>query len=148
MSCIKPSVKSEPIIDICEKEAINTSHCKVFEIDLYTVTKEQLDFTAAYELTFTRNDTIHGLVAWFDIYFEKLPNKVFFSTSPYQKSTHWKQVIFYTDNDIFVDKGDILKGSLAVRKSNANFRELDIKMSFHIQNRMSDKHWYQLFKIR
>jgi len=148
MSVIKPSVMSEPLIDVCEKAAINTSHCKVFEIDLYTVTKEQLDFTAGYELTFFRNDTLHGIVAWFDIFFEKLPNKVTFTTSPYQKSTHWKQTIFYTDHDIFVDKGDILKGSIAVRKSNSNFRELDIKMSFHVQNRMNDKNWYQLFKIR
>jgi protein arginine N-methyltransferase 1 len=139
---------SEPIIDICEKVAINTSQCKVFEIDLYTVTKEQLDFTAAYELTFFRNDTLHGMISWFDIYFDKLPNKVEFSTSPYNKSTHWKQVIFYTDHDIYVNKGDVLKGSIAVRKSNSNFRELDIKLSYHIQNQYAKKDWYQLYKIR
>ena len=80
MSVIKPSVMSEPLIDVCEKGAINTSHCKVFEIDLYTVTKEQLDFTAAYELTFFRRDTLNGVAGWFDCYFDKLPNKIYFST--------------------------------------------------------------------
>jgi protein arginine N-methyltransferase 1 len=102
---MKPSVMSEPLIDVCEKQAINSSHCKIFEIDLYTVKKEELDFSSSYELTFLRNDTVHGLIAWFDIYFDKLPNKVEFTTSPYNTKTHWKQTIFYSDFDLFVEKG-------------------------------------------
>jgi protein arginine N-methyltransferase 1 len=148
MSCIKPNVMCEPLIDICEKNAINSSHCKIFEIDLYTVTKEQLDFTASYELTMFRNDTVHGLMAWFDIYFDKLPKKVEFTTSPYSKPTHWKQVVFYTEYDLAVEKGDVLKGSFAVRKSNSNFREIDVKISYHIKNRNTTRDWYQLYKIR
>lgn len=148
MSCIKPSVISEPLIDVCEKVAINSSHCKVFEIDLYTVKKEDLDFSSNYELTFFRNDTVHGLIVWFDIYFDKVPNKVEFTTSPYSKATHWKQVIMYTDFDLFVEKGEILKGSIAVRKSTSNFRALDVKVSYHINGRYGKKDWYQLYKIR
>jgi protein arginine N-methyltransferase 1 len=98
---------SEPLIDICPSKSINSSQCKVFEIDLYTVQKEDLDFSSNYELTFFRNDTVHGIVAWFDVYFDKLPNKVEFTTNPFSKSTHWKQVIFYTDYDLFVEKGKI-----------------------------------------
>ena len=148
MKCIQPSVMSEPIIDVCEKNAINSSHCKVMEIDLYTVKKEDLDFTAAYELNFFRSDTVHGIIAWFDIYFDKLPNKVEFTTSPYNKATHWKQVVFYTDYDLYVEKGETLKGSIACRKSNHNFRELDIKLSFHFHGRNTQKDFYQLYKIR
>jgi protein arginine N-methyltransferase 1 len=159
MSCIKPAAMGEPLVDTCEKKAINSSHCKVFEIDIYTVRKEDLDFSNSYELTFFRNDTVHGLMAWFDIYFDKLPNKVEFSTSPYGKHTHWKQVVFYTDYDIFVEKGkveinlffilgEVLKGSLAVRKSQHNFRELDIKMSFHHAGRSGKRDWLQQFKLR
>jgi len=148
MSCIKPSALYEPIIDVCESKAINSSHCKIFEIDLYTVTKEQLDFSSLYELTFFRNDTVHGLLAWFDIYFDKLPNKINFSTSPYGKSTHWKQVVFYTDHDVFVDKGDVLRGSIAVRKSLINFRELDIKVSYHFKWNDGSRDWIQQYKIR
>ena len=148
MTCIKPCVMQDPLIDICEKKAINSSHCKVFEIDLYTVTKEQLDFSSSYEFTFFRNDTVHGIISWFDIYFDKLPNKVYFTTGPYDKSTHWKQVIFYTDVDIPVDKGDVLKGSLAVRKSQVNFRELDIKISYHYNGRGGKKDFTQQYKIR
>lgn len=148
MSVIKPSVVSEPLIDVCNKNAINTSHCKIFEIDLYTVKKEYLDFSASYELTFFRQDTLHGLISWFDIYFDKLPNKVHFTTDPYNKSTHWKQVVFYTDIDLLVERGEVLKGSIAVRKSKTNFRELDVKISYHHNGKNGKKDFYQLYKIR
>lgn len=148
MSVIKPSVVCEPLIDVCNKNAINTSHCKIFEIDLYTVKKEDLDFSASYELTFFRQDTLHGLISWFDIYFDKLPNKVHFTTDPYNKSTHWKQVVFYTDIDLLVERGEVLKGSIAVRKSKTNFRELDVKISYHHNGKNGKKDFYQLYKIR
>jgi protein arginine N-methyltransferase 1 len=138
----------DPLIDVCDKKAINSSHCKVFEIDIYTCTKEDLDFAASYELTFFRNDAVHGIISWFDIYFDKLPNKVYFTTSPYEKATHWKQVILYTDKDMQVEKGDVLKGSIAVRKSEVNFRELDVKMSYHFNGRSGKTDFTQQYKIR
>lgn len=156
MSCFRNSALSEPLIDICERGAINSSHCKIFEIDLYTVKKEDLDFSSAWELTFVRNDTVHGLVTWFDCYFDKLPNKIQLPTSPYVKSTHWKQVIFYTEQDVFVEKGrifflilgEVMKGSIAVRKAIDNFRQLDVKISYHYQGKNGKKDFYQLYKIR
>ena len=148
MKCIKPSVMSEPLIDVCEKHAINSSKCKIMEIDLYTVKKEDLDFSSSYELTFFRQDTFNGLIAWFDIYFDKLPNKVEFTTSPFSKATHWKQVVFYTDHNLNVEKGEVINGSIAVRKSNQNFRQLDVKISFHFKGIHDQKEWYQLHKLK
>lgn len=107
MSCIKNSALAEPLIDVCPRDAINSSHSKILDIDLYKVKKEELDFSSSYEVKINRNDTVSGLVSWFDIYFDKLPNKVEFSTSPYVKSTHWKQVIFYPEVDFYVEKGII-----------------------------------------
>lgn len=80
MSCMKQSVIQEPLVDICDKKAINSSICRILDIDLYTVTKEELDFSNQYEITFMRRDTLNALVCWFDCYFDKLPNKVNFST--------------------------------------------------------------------
>jgi len=65
-----------------------------------------------------------------------------------KKNTHWKQVVFYTNEDVYVDKGEVLKGSIAVRKSHTNFRELDIKLSFHYNGRSGKKDSLQQFKIR
>lgn len=55
------------------------------------------------------------------------------STSPYEKSTHWKQTVFYTTSDFKVKRGDVVTGSIANRKSLTNFRELDIKISYHVK---------------
>lgn len=148
MKCIKPCVMQDPLIDICEKKAINTSHCKVFEIDIYTCTIADLDFSSQYELTCFRNDSFSGLITWFDIYFDKLPNKVYFTTSPYEKSTHWKQVIFYSEIDFQFEKGDIIRGSIATRKSHDNPRALDCKISYHAEVRSGPKNIVQQYKIR
>ena len=80
MDVIKPCVFKEPLVDVAKKNMINTNICKIFEINLHTVTKEQLDFAHNYELTFVRNDTFNGLVTWFDIEFGGMPNLVTFST--------------------------------------------------------------------
>jgi protein arginine N-methyltransferase 1 len=148
MTCIKPAAICEPLVDVCDREAINSSVCKIFEIDIYTVKKEDLDFSSSYELTVLRNDNFSGLLAWFDVYFDKLPNKVELSTSPYNTRTHWKQIVFYTEQDYKISKGDILKGSFACRKSTTNFRELDIKISYHLKGFFTNNDFYQLYKLR
>lgn len=148
MTCIKKTAIQEPLIDVCEDAAVNSTPCKIFEIDLYTVTKQQLDFSSAYSVTMTRSDTVHGLIAWFDIVFDKLPNKVEFSTGPHSLSTHWKQTIFYTKTNMIVEKGDVVEGSIAVRKSRGNFRELDVKISFHHESEGVKHNFYQLYKVR
>ena len=153
MSCFKNAVIAEPLVDTCPKKLINSSSCRILDIDLYTVKKEDLDFSSKYEITFTRdNDRFSGLVAWFDTGFTKLTNKFNLTTSPYHKSTHWSQTIFYTKNDLKVNKGDKCTGSIAVKKAKMNFRQLDIKISYNIskgnENAKEEKEaWYQLYKI-
>jgi protein arginine N-methyltransferase 1 len=145
MSCLKNNCLSEPLIDFCDKKAIISTICPIYTLDLYTVKKEDLDFSSKYELRFTKNDWLHGLVSWFDIEFDRLPNKVSFTTGPFNKETHWKQVIFYTKNDMPVYKGDEITGSFALRKSETNFRQLDIKISYHYKEEFN---FVQLYKIK
>ena len=148
MTVLRPTVMSEPLIDVCQSQYINTNSYKILDIDLYTVKKEDLDFSSSYELTFNRSDSFSGLISWFDIVFSKLPNPVEFSTSPYVKATHWKQVVFYTEKDISVNRGDVVKGSFAARKSKKNPRELDVKISYHMKGYYTNTDFYQLYKIR
>ena len=153
MSCFKNAVIGEPIVDVCPQKLINSSSCRILDIDLYTVKKEDLNFSSKYEITFTRDDRFSGLVAWFDTGFTKLTNKYNLTTSPYKKSTHWSQTIFYTKNDLKVKKGDKVTGSIAVKKAKINFRQLDIKISYNVpkgknENGEEEKEsWYQLYKI-
>ena len=154
MSCFKNAVIGEPLVDVCPQRLINSSSCRILDIDLYTVKKEDLDFSSKYEITFTRdNDNFSGLVAWFDTGFTKLTNKFNLTTSPYHKSTHWSQTIFYTKNDLKVNKGDKVTGSICVKKSKTNFRQLDVKISYNVPKGTNEKgekeyeSWYQLYKI-
>lgn len=148
MTCIRPSVLCEPLIDVVDKKYIVSNAAKIFEIDLNTVKVEDLDFTASYEITASRNDYFSGMITWFDCVFSNLKNEVTLSTSPYSKATHWKQVTFYTEKDISVQRGDRVSGSIAVRKSKTNFREIDVKISYQFHGVYSDNKFYQLYKIR
>jgi hypothetical protein len=57
-------------------------------------------------------------------------------------------VVFYTEKDVKVEKEDVLKGSIAVRKAVSNPRELDVKISFHFKGKYDKWDNYQLFKIK
>ena len=108
MSCFRPLVIKDPIIDYCDPASIISSSCKVFEIDLLQVEKKDLEFSNAYEIEFTKKYTMHALISWFDIGFTNIPNKVLFSTSPFDTKTHWKQVLFWTNKDFLVEEGAFL----------------------------------------
>lgn len=88
------------------------------------------------------------MVTWWDCEFADLEHPQQLSTSPFNRATHWKQVIYYTKHNLSVQRDDILYGSIAVRKSKSNFRELDIKISYHIDNDINKKDFVCLYKLR
>jgi protein arginine N-methyltransferase 1 len=58
-------------------------------IDIMTVKKEDLTFQVPFQLTATRDDFVHALVAWFDISFSFCHKPIQFSTGPHARYTHW-----------------------------------------------------------
>eukprot|EP01015_Nassula_variabilis_P017014 TRINITY_DN2646_c0_g1_i3.p1 TRINITY_DN2646_c0_g1~~TRINITY_DN2646_c0_g1_i3.p1 ORF type:complete len:241 (+),score=28.12 TRINITY_DN2646_c0_g1_i3:66-788(+) len=147
MPSIKRWVTTEPLVDVVNEKALNSNSCAILNIDIMKVTVKELDFAHEYQLTINRKDYVHGLVSWFDVYFtqSKIPIKL--STSPYQKSTHWKQTIFYSPNAYPVNKGDVIKGSIAVKKNKQNNRELDIKISYHLENDINKIHDVAYYRL-
>ena len=65
------------------------------EFDLEKVTKKDLDFVSTFELKITKNSFFNSFVLWFDTLFTHGTKEVVLSTSPYKKSTHWKQTVYY-----------------------------------------------------
>ena len=77
-----------------------------------------------------------GIAGWFDVEFSKTPNKIKFTTSPFNQYTRWKQTIFYLEKNIKVYKGSILKGSFCVRVDphSQDMNCIDIKISYELLN--------------
>lgn len=105
MSCIKEVALKEPLVDIVNADAVNTTACGFRTIDLNTVTIEgnlllcfifmvlELTFDVPWSIKATRNDYIHAFITYFDIQFKACHKPIHFSTGPHAKYTHWKQVI-------------------------------------------------------
>ena len=81
------------------------------------------------------NQKISAIIAWFDCHFENLKRKEVLSTSPFKPYTHWKNTIFYLHQPQIVQAGDVISGSVAVKQSKENHRELDVKFSFHFKTK-------------
>jgi len=90
MSSLSVAAMKEPLIDVCNGDMINSSYCKILDLDLVTMKKEEVEFSSEYEVVINRRDTVHAIVAWFDTPFDDLEYPQNLSTSPYKKATHWK----------------------------------------------------------
>ena len=148
MSVLTPTVMKEPLVDSVNSEAVMSKPCKILDLDLVNCKKEDVEFTASYSLKMLYTDRVHALIAWFDTPFSNLTRTINLSTSPFSKYTHWKQTVFYLENDIDVKAGDVLQGSIATRKSTTNFRELDVKISYHYESGNQQSHFTNLYKIK
>ena len=131
MSCMKETVQKEPLVDTVNAKAIATDSCIFKEIDINTVTKEDLAFTADFSITAIRDDYVHAFVAYFDIFFNACHRSVQFSTGPQAEYTHWKQTVFYLKRDyITIKQGETIQGTLTCAPNNNNPRDLDISIEY------------------
>jgi protein arginine N-methyltransferase 1 len=47
-----------------------------------------------------RNDYCHAFVLWFDVGFTQGHKEIWLSTSPRQRSTHWRQTVVYMHDEL------------------------------------------------
>jgi len=130
MENIKKMALMEPIIDCVEPTSVVSSLSHILRVDIMTVKQEDLVFTVPFQLVINRTDRCHALVAFFDIKFTCSRKSVRFSTGPRARYTHWKQTIFYFEDELIVSDGDEIKGKLSCRPNKKNPRDLDIQISY------------------
>ena len=137
MSFVKNVSFKEPLIDSFNKNNIISNIYPIFEINMYKIKENDLNFMTKFELTFNQSDSLSALAGWFDVQFLKVPNTIKFTTSPFNQYTKWKQTIFYLENDIKVMKGDIMEGdiSLKVESGSTNVGDIEIKINYEIKNK-------------
>ncbi|ERN08006.1 hypothetical protein AMTR_s00012p00256080 [Amborella trichopoda] len=109
-SCIGKEVTEDaaqlPIVDIVDSQTLVTDPCVLRIFDLVTMRREDMDFTANFELTpksqnspsSSPNTAIwcYGVVLWFDTGFTSRSCKetpTILSTSPFGPKTHWSQTL-------------------------------------------------------
>jgi len=147
-SVIQRSVMEEPIVDTVDENAVATSSSCILELDLTTCTVADLDFVAPYRFQLRRKDFLHAFIAWFDISFSCCHRPVTFTTGPYGRYTHWKQTVFYMEDNIVCQKGETVEGLIAVRKSRKNPRDLDIKISYNFEGQLCKANRTQFYRLR
>lgn len=124
---------AEPLVDTVELKAVVTKPNVAFSIDLYTVTPEQLAFSAPFTLEVERNDYVHAFISWFDVEFTACHKPLKFSTGPHAKYTHWKQTVFYINDYLIVNKGEIIKGRISSKPTEKNRRDLDVMVEYSFE---------------
>lgn len=137
MSVIKEQALLEPLVDTCDPKQIITDAAPILDIDLYTVRKEDLDFTTPFTLTVSRDDYFHAFVAYFTCEFSRTHTKLKFSTSPRSRYTHWKSTVFYTEEPLPVHERDQIKGKISVCRNAQNPRDLDIELTHEVSGKTS-----------
>ena len=137
MSSVKNVSFKDPYVDTFNKKNILSTICPIFEVDLYKIKESEINFSNSYELIFNKNDNLSALAGWFDVEFSKTPNKIKFTTSPFNQYTRWKQTIFYLEKNIKVYKGSVLNGSFCVRvdPNSQDMNCIDIKISYQLVNK-------------
>jgi protein arginine N-methyltransferase 1 len=127
MSCVKPLVLNEPLVDSISHKQVVTDYPPFLELDLKTVTPAQLQFQAGMCLRSGSGQQVRALTVWFECYFSAFGNRRL-STSPFSKTTHWKQTTLYLPRPLQLKEGEEVRVRLAVGKCGDNPRHLNIKL--------------------
>ena len=132
MTTIRELALREPLVDVCDSKQVISTTSTLFDIDIYTVKAEELDFTANYQCIANQNDYVYGIVCWFDVTFSKLSKPVYMSTGPHDRYTHWKSTVFYINEPQLICKNDRVTGTITTKRNQHNHRDLDITVSMDI----------------
>lgn len=148
MSSIRRVAISEPLVDVVDPKQVVTNACLLKEVDLYTVTKEDLNFTAPFHLQVRRNDYIQALVTFFNIEFTKCHKRIGFSTAPEAPYTHWKQTVFYFDDYLTVKKNEEIYGVFSMKPNARNNRDLDFTIELDFKGELGEVHETNVYRMR
>eukprot|EP00455_Lapot_gusevi_P045056 TRINITY_DN5725_c0_g1_i1.p1 TRINITY_DN5725_c0_g1~~TRINITY_DN5725_c0_g1_i1.p1 ORF type:complete len:355 (-),score=137.54 TRINITY_DN5725_c0_g1_i1:236-1300(-) len=148
MSHIREQAMTEPLVDCVDSKAVISNAVPILSVDICTVTKEQLDFQSDFTLKFLRNDYCHAIVCYFDVEFSKCHTRTGFSTGPRDEYTHWKQTVFYLDQELVVNKNETISGTIKVNRNAHNPRDLDIELTTSFQGRECSANQNRLYRLR
>ncbi|XP_037086449.1 protein arginine N-methyltransferase 1-like [Pollicipes pollicipes] len=154
MSCIREVAVSEPLVDVVDHKTgaacrqVVTNSCLLKEVDLCTIKKEELAFSAPFSLQVRRNDYVQAFVTFFNVEFTKCHKRVGFSTAPAAAYTHWKQTVFYFHDSITAKVGEQIEGVFSCSPNPRNNRDLDFHISFDFHGELCTVKDSRSYKMR
>jgi hypothetical protein len=76
MAPIREMALREPLVDSVSAELVVTSVANLASININTMTEKDISFLANFELVMRRDDHMHAIALWFDVYFDSSHKKV------------------------------------------------------------------------
>eukprot|EP00980_Cylindrotheca_fusiformis_P008264 scaffold1736_cov127-Cylindrotheca_fusiformis.AAC.78 len=148
MSPIKEIALVEPVVDVVDAKSIVTNSVAILHLDILTCTKGDLEFSSPFKLHAQRNDYVHALVAYFECAFTQVHKPIGFSTAPFCRYTHWKQTIFYLEDNLVICEGEEIAGEITCRPNKKNNRDLDIGLSISCSGQHSNIVKHMQYRLR
>jgi len=148
MTPIQKIALQEPVVDVVDSKAVLSDAVPILHLDILTCKKEDVEFTASFELTANRNDYVHGLVAYFECAFTQVHKPIGFSTSPFCRYTHWKQTIFYLPENVVICDGEKVYGDITCKPNKKNRRDLDIGISISVEGQHNKSSFSVDYRLR
>lgn len=145
MSCLKKQALFEPLVDEVDGASLVTSAFAFKQIDIKTVKVEELEFETNFSIVCERDDYAHALISWFDCEFSSCDTPVKFTTSPCERQTHWKQTVFYLEENLIVKKGQVISGTIKVSPTIKNPRDLDIRIKISTESEQGKKEYENVY---
>lgn len=127
MQCMKKEVLKDASIEVCDPKWILSEPNVIADIDLMTATTETCNFSYKFKLKVVQSGKVTAFVGYFDTFFE-LPHSVTFSTGPRAPPTHWKQSVFYLEEAVAVEAGQVIEGTLKCRRHAKEMRSLSVSI--------------------
>lgn len=117
---IKIAEVEEPIISDTPAARIHTEPCTLWKLNLYKVTREDLDIHASFILESDAQQNLKGFVIWFDLIFQLHQKVIEITTSPFEEETHWDQLVLPFPLDYPVTKGVLITGDMDIKIADGN----------------------------
>jgi len=149
MSCIKKTVRVEPLVESIRPEILCTKPFVLKNVNIATCTKADLSFECPYRLQATRNDYLTSFVLYFDVGFTKCEPPIWMTTGPRAQYTHWRQTVFHMHEELVVSAKEVVSGKVSCRPNEKNHRDLDFRISFSHKGKVNgNKSGAHDFKMR
>uniref|UniRef100_A0A224XRS4 type I protein arginine methyltransferase n=2 Tax=Panstrongylus TaxID=65342 RepID=A0A224XRS4_9HEMI len=148
MSSIRSVAITEPLVDVVDPKQVVTNSALVKEVDLYSVTKEDLNFSSDFTLQVCRDDYVQALVTYFTIEFTKCHKRVWLTTSPEAAYTHWKQTVFYLESYLTAKRGETINGTFTLRPNPRNSRDLDFTIALRFDGQFTTLNELNTYRMR